>query len=75
MLNALDSDEHLVEVPLVPWPWSAAAYAICKALAEFPAPSPHCLIGDGNSPLGQIPVEALQALLEKDGAYLGRDVE
>ena len=29
----------------------------------------------GNSSLDKIPVEALQALLEKDGAYLGRDIE
>jgi hypothetical protein len=29
----------------------------------------------GNSPLDQIPIETLQALLEKDGVYLGRDVE
>jgi hypothetical protein len=53
VLNALDPDEHLVEVPLVPWPWSAAAYAIGKALAEFPAPAPHCLMGHGNAQLGQ----------------------
>jgi hypothetical protein len=28
----------------------------------------------GNSALAEIPVEALQRLLEKNGAYLGRDV-
>ncbi len=28
----------------------------------------------GNSALAEIPVEALQGLLEKNGAYLGRDV-
>jgi hypothetical protein len=29
----------------------------------------------GNSSLDRIPIEALQTLLERDGAYLGRDVE
>jgi hypothetical protein len=29
----------------------------------------------GNSALAEISVEALQGLLEKDGAYLGRDLK
>jgi hypothetical protein len=29
----------------------------------------------GNSSLDKIPVEALQGLLEKDGVWLGRDIE
>jgi len=53
VLNAVNSDEHLIEVPLVPWPWSAATNAIGKTLAEFPAPAPHCLVGDGKTPLSQ----------------------
>jgi hypothetical protein len=51
VLNALDLDEHLVEVPLVPWSWAAAANATGKALAEFSAPSPHGLIGNFNASL------------------------
>src|SRR5262249_33105004 len=34
VLDTLDPDEHLVEVPLVTWPWSAAADAVCKTLTE-----------------------------------------
>ena len=64
VLNTLDPDEHLVEVPLVPWPWAAAANAIGKTLAEFPAPAPHCLVGDGNAPLGQKQLNIPQAKAE-----------
>ena len=53
VLNTLDPDEHLVEVPLVPRPWSAATNATGKTLAEFPTPAAHRLVGDGNAPLGQ----------------------
>src|ERR1700753_3922068 len=35
MLLALDPDEHLIEVPLVSRPRTAAAQAVGKALAEF----------------------------------------
>src|SRR6202522_1364871 len=41
VLHALDPDEHLVQVPLVPWPWPAASHAVGKALAEFLAPAPY----------------------------------
>jgi hypothetical protein len=64
LLNALDPDEHLVEVPLVPRPWAAAANATGKALAEFPAPAPHCLIGDSNAPFGQEQLDIPQAEAE-----------
>ena len=39
MLNALDPDEYLVEVPLVARPRTTAAQTISKALAEFLAPA------------------------------------
>ena len=64
VLHALDPDEHLVEVPLVPWPRPAAAQAIGKALAEFPAPSPHGLIGDNNTSLSQKQLNIAQAEAE-----------
>jgi hypothetical protein len=38
MLHALDSDEDLVQVPLVPWSRPAAAQAVSETCAEFPAP-------------------------------------
>jgi hypothetical protein len=46
VLHALDPDEHLVEMPLVPRSRTPAAQVVGKALAEFPAPAPHSLIGD-----------------------------
>jgi hypothetical protein len=53
VLRTLDPDEHLVEVPLVPGPWPSAVQAASKALAEFLAPAPNCLIGDHNTTFSQ----------------------
>src|ERR1700690_3612678 len=53
VLYALDPDEHLVQVPLVPGPWPSAAQAVGKAPAEFLAPAPHSLIGDDNATFSQ----------------------
>jgi hypothetical protein len=46
----------------------------CFVMGQAAGAAAHLALS-GNSPLDQIPVETLQALLEKDGAYLGRDVE
>ena len=62
VLHALDPDEHLVKVPLVPWLRPAAAQAVGKALAEFPAPSPHRLIGDDNTSLSQKQLDIAQVV-------------
>ena len=64
VLHALDTDEHLVEIPLVPRPRAAAAQAVGKALAEFPAPAPHSLIGDDNASIGQKQLDITQAKAE-----------
>ena len=53
MLNALDPDEYLVEVPLVARPRTTAAQTISKALAEFLAPASHRLVGDAAAALSQ----------------------
>jgi hypothetical protein len=53
VLHALDPDEHLVQVPLVPGPWPSAAQAVGKAPAEFLAPAPNSLIGDDNATVSQ----------------------
>jgi hypothetical protein len=53
MLHALDPDEHLVQVPLVPGPWPSAAQAVGKAPAESLAPAPNSLIGDDNATFSQ----------------------
>ena len=46
----------------------------CFVMGQAAGAAAHLALS-GNSPLDEIPVEALQALLEKDGAYLGRDIE
>ena len=53
MLNALDPDEYLVEVPLVTRPGTTAAQTISKALPEFLAPASHRLVGDDHPALSQ----------------------
>jgi hypothetical protein len=42
-------------------------------MGQAAASAAHLALG-GNSRLPEIPVEALQELLEKNGAYLGREV-
>ena len=44
MLNALDPDEHLVEMPFIARTGTTAAQTIGKALAEFLAPASHGLV-------------------------------
>ena len=44
MLNALDLDKYLVEIPLVARPGTTVAQTIGNALSEFMAPSPHRLV-------------------------------
>jgi hypothetical protein len=53
VLHALDPDEHLVEMPLVPWSWPVASQAIGETRAEFLAPAAHRLVGDNNAALSQ----------------------
>ena len=53
MLNALDPDEHLIEVPLVSRPRPTASQTMGKALAKFPTPAPHRLIGHNDAPFSQ----------------------
>ncbi len=53
MLNALDPDEYLIEVPLVAGPRTAAAQTSGKSPAEFHAPPPHRFVGDDNAALSQ----------------------
>src|SRR5262245_3829531 len=53
---------------------AARVSGACFVMGQAAGAAAHLALS-GNSPLDEIPVEALQALLEKDGAYLGRDVE
>ena len=53
MLHSLDPDEHLIDVPLVPGSWSAAAKAFCEGLAKLLAPPTNRLIGDDDATFSQ----------------------
>ena len=53
MLHALDSNEHLVQLPLVPRSWLSMAQAAGETLAEFLAPAPNGLVGNDNSAFSQ----------------------
>ena len=64
MLHALDPDERLVQMPFVAKPWPEAAQTVGKGLAELPAPAPHRLIGDDNTPLSQKQIDMPQAEAE-----------
>jgi hypothetical protein len=64
VLNSPDSDKHFVHVPLVSRPWPTTAQATGECLAEFIAPSPHCLIGNDNASLGQQQPDVTRATTE-----------
>jgi hypothetical protein len=77
MLHALDSDEHLVEMPFVPGPRTAASQTAGEGLAKFLVPTPNGLIGDDNTTSGQkqfnIPKAEAEHMVQPDGVadYLG----
>jgi hypothetical protein len=64
MLHALDPDEHLIKVPLVTGPRTAAAQSAREGLAELLAPAPDGLVGDDNATLSQKPFDISQAEAE-----------
>jgi hypothetical protein len=68
MLNALDPNEHLIEVPLVARPGTTAVQSASKALAEFLTPALHCLAGDHDAARGQkqlkIPQDEAEHMIE-----------
>jgi hypothetical protein len=53
MQHASDPNEHLIQVPCVPWPRSAAAQPSGKCGAEFLAPVSDALMGEHHPALGQ----------------------
>jgi len=71
VLHPLDTNEHLVHVPLVPRSWPAAAQTVGEALAELLAPAPHRLIGDDHAPFSQkelnVPQAEAEHVIQPDG--------
>jgi hypothetical protein len=53
---------------------AARVSGACFVMGQAAGAAAHLAL-KGNSPLAEISVEALQSLLEEDGAYLGRDVD
>jgi hypothetical protein len=53
MQHALDANENLIHVPLIPRPWPAVTKTIGETLAEFLTPTPYRLIGDDDASFGQ----------------------
>ena len=53
MLDTLDSNEHLVEVPLISGPRPTTSQAIGKICAELLTPGPYRLVGEIDAALGQ----------------------
>src|SRR4249920_3768723 len=64
VLHALDPDEHLVHVPLVSRPWSAASQAARECLAELLAPLTNGLIRDNDATFSQQQLNIPQAEAE-----------
>jgi hypothetical protein len=64
MLHALDPDEHLIKVPLVTGPRTAAAQSAREGLAELLAPAPDGLVRDDNATLSQKQFDISQAEAE-----------
>jgi len=79
MLYALDANEHLVHIPLIPRLWPAAAQAVGETLTEFLAPAPHCLVGHDHTTFGQnqlnVPETQAEHVVQPDGMAddLGRE--
>ncbi|HUN40245.1 MAG TPA: hypothetical protein VMU81_08155 [Acetobacteraceae bacterium] len=63
VLHALDADEDIVHVPLVPRP-GPATQAVGKTCGEFLAPASHRLVGNDNATLGQEQFNVPQAEAE-----------
>jgi hypothetical protein len=64
VLHALDPDEHLVHVPLVSRPWSAASQAARECLAELLAPLTNGLIRDNDATFSEQQLNISQAEAE-----------
>ena len=64
VLHALDPDKHLVHVPLVSRPWSAASQAGRECLAELLAPLTNRLMGDNDATFSQQQLNISQAEAE-----------
>jgi hypothetical protein len=53
---------------------AARVSGACFVMGQAAGTAAHLTLA-GNGELADIPIEALQKTLEKDGVYLGRDVE
>src|SRR5579872_6095061 len=64
MQHAPDADEHLIQVPGVPWAGSSPTEASGELGAEFVAPVPDALVSDHHAALGQDQLDVAQTEAE-----------
>ena len=71
VLNTLDPDEHLIQVPFIAWLRPPAAHAIGERRGKFLAPAPDRLVGDNDAALSQnqlnIPQTEAEDVVQPDG--------
>jgi hypothetical protein len=71
MLDALDTDEDLIHVPLVAGSWPTPAQSVGKTRCKFLAPAPHRLVGDEDTAFRQdqldIPETEAEHVVQPDG--------
>ena len=62
---AADSEEHLIEMPLVPGSRPTPAQPVGEALRELQAPAPDRLVGEDDAALGQEQLDIAEAERER----------
>jgi hypothetical protein len=71
VLNTLDPDENLIQVPFIAWPRPPVAHAIGERRGKILAPAPDCLVGDNDAALSQnklnIPQTEAEDVVQPDG--------
>jgi hypothetical protein len=71
VLNTLDPDENLIQVPFIAWPRPAAAHTIGERRGKFLAPAPDRLVGHNDAAFSQnqlnVPQTEAENVVQPDG--------
>ena len=71
MLDAVDPDEHLIQMPAVAGSRPASPQPVGEGLGELPAPAPDRLVGNLNAAFGQhqfdVPEAQAERVVQPDG--------
>jgi len=65
MKNAVDPNEHFIEIPFITRPWPATPDPFREARAEFRAPAAHGFVRQGDPSLGQQQFDVAEAQTER----------